>query len=124
MDSAEIIVSLSGLALAGLVIWYFFFPARQPVSAVSLGGVQQVNVTVQGGYSPEVIEVERGQPVQLSFYRSEDSSCSEQVLFPDFSIRRELPAFQTTVVELLPQQPGQYTFTCGMGMLRGRLIVK
>ncbi|RSK37208.1 cupredoxin domain-containing protein [Hymenobacter metallilatus] len=125
MDTTEIIVTLAGLALAGFVVWYFFFSARQTVSAVSSsGGIQQVDVTVKGGYSPDVIEVERGRPVQLSFYRDEDNSCSEELLLPDFSIRRDLPAFKTTLVELLPQQSGTFPFTCGMGMLRGSLVVK
>ncbi|SHJ04330.1 Cupredoxin-like domain-containing protein [Hymenobacter daecheongensis DSM 21074] len=125
MDFIEIIVTLSGLGLAAFVIWYFFFSARRMVSAVSSsGGVQQVSITVKGGYSPDVVEVERGKPVQLSFYRDEENSCSEELLFPDFSIRRALPAFQTTLVELLPQQAGTFAFTCGMGMLRGRLVVR
>ncbi|WP_303310859.1 cupredoxin domain-containing protein [Hymenobacter sp. BT730] len=125
MDSAEIIVTGMGLALAVLVIWYFFFSARQTASAVSSsGGVQEVGITVKGGYSPDVIEVERGKPVQLSFYRDEENTCSEEVLFPDFRIRRDLPAFKTTLIELLPEKPGTYPFTCGMGMLRGSLVVK
>lgn len=125
MDTAEIIVTLVGVGLAGLVVWYFFFSARQTASAVSSSsGVQQVDITVKGGYSPDVIEVERGKLVQLNFYRDEENSCSEELLLPDFSIRRDLPAFKTTLVELLPQQTGTFTFTCGMGMLRGSLVVK
>jgi len=125
MDTPQLFVTIAGLALAVFVVWYFFFSARPVVSAVSSsGGIQQVDITVKGGYSPDIVEVERGQPVQLSFYRDEENSCSEEVLFPDFSVRRALPAFQTTLVELLPQQAGTYAFTCGMGMLRGKLIVK
>jgi plastocyanin domain-containing protein len=124
MDTAEIIVTLVGVVLSGLVVWYFFFSARQTASAVSSSsGVQEVAIIVKGGYSPDVIEVERGKPVQLSFYRDEENSCSEELLMPDFSIRRDLPAFKTTLVELLPQQAGTFTFTCGMGMLRGSLVV-
>lgn len=125
MDTTEIIVTATGLGLVGFVLWYFFFSIRQVVSAVSSSaGVQEVDITVKGGYSPDVIEVERGKPVQLHFYRDEEASCSEEILFPDFSIRRELPAFQTTLIELLPQQAGRFEFTCGMGMLRGSLLVK
>ncbi|MBC6698197.1 cupredoxin domain-containing protein [Hymenobacter puniceus] len=125
MDTTEIIVTLVGLALSGFVVWYFFLSTRQTVSAVSSsGGVQQVDITVKGGYSPDIIEVERGKPVQLSFYRDEENSCSEELLMPDFSVRRDLPAFKTTLVELLPQQAGTFAFTCGMGMLRGSLVVK
>ncbi|GAB3300084.1 hypothetical protein GCM10027511_15250 [Hymenobacter humi] len=125
MDASEIMVTLGGLALAAFVLWYFFFSARQTAAAVSTSsGVQEVAVTVKGGYSPDIIEVERGKPVQISFYRDEENSCSEELLMPDFSIRRELPAFKTTMVELLPQQAGKFEFTCGMGMLRGSLVVK
>ncbi|UOQ68639.1 cupredoxin domain-containing protein [Hymenobacter volaticus] len=125
MDTTEIMVTIGGLVLAVLFVWYFFFSERQTAAAVSSsGGVQEVAVTVKGGYSPAVIEVERGKPVQLSFYRDEENSCSEELLMPDFSVRRDLPAFKTTLVELLPQQAGTFEFTCGMGMLRGRLVVK
>ena len=125
MDTPALIVTVCGRAPAGLGLWYFFFAPRQTASAVSTSsGVQQIDITVKGGYSPDVIEVERGKPVQLSFYRDEENSCSEELLMPDFSIRRDLPAFQTTLVELLPQQAGRFEFTCGMGMLRGALVVK
>ncbi|MDO7854514.1 cupredoxin domain-containing protein [Hymenobacter convexus] len=125
MDTPAIMVTVIGLALAGFVLWYFFFSARQTANAVSSSsGVQEVAITVKGGYSPDVIEVERGKPVQLSFYRDEENSCSEELLMPDFSIRRDLPAFKTTLVELLPKEAGTFPFTCGMGMLRGSLVVK
>jgi len=125
MDSTALFVTLGGLALAGLVLWYFFFSSRPAVAAqATAGGVQQVDIMVKGGYSPSTIEVAHGQPVQLNFYRDEENSCSEELLMPDFNVRRDLPAFQTTRVELLPQQPGRYEFTCGMGMLRGSLVVR
>jgi plastocyanin domain-containing protein len=124
MDATAVIVTIVGLGLAGFVLWYFF-SARPTASAVSSsGGMQTVDITVKGGYSPNVIEVARGKPVQLHFYRDEDNSCSEELLMPDFRIRRDLPAFQTTLVEVLPQEAGRFEFTCGMGMLRGALLVK
>ena len=125
MDTPAVIVTLAGLAVAGFVLWYFFFSARPAVAAMSSsGGVQEVAITVKGGYSPATIEVELNKPVLLSFYRDEENSCSEELLMPDFNIRRDLPAFKTTLVELLPQQAGTFDFTCGMGMLRGHLVVK
>ena len=125
MDTAQIIVTLVVVGLLAFVGWFFFLAPHRVAAAVSSSaGIQQVDIMVKGGYSPDVIEVERGKPVQLSFYRDEENSCSEEVLFPDFSIRRDLPAFKTTLVELLPQQPGKFEFTCGMGMLRGSLVVK
>ncbi len=55
------------------------------------GGVQEVAVTVKGGYTPDVIVVKAGQPVRLRFTRQESASCSETVLFPDFNRNAKLP---------------------------------
>lgn len=125
METSQLLVTLIGLGLMGFVAWFFFgAPHRVGGATTTTAGVQQVDVRVKGGYTPDVIEVQHGQPVQLNFYRDEDSSCSEELLLPDFGIRRELPAFTTTSVELLPKQAGRYEFTCGMHMLRGSLVVK
>jgi plastocyanin domain-containing protein len=62
--------------------------------------------------------------VRLVFDRQETSGCSDEVVIPDFGIRRFLPAFQQTAVELTPPAPGRYEFTCGMSMIRGSLIAE
>ena len=85
---------------------------------------QRAIVTVNGGYSPAIVRVKAGQPVRLVFDRQETSGCSEEVVFGDFGIRRFLPAHEQTVVEVTPPKAGTYEFTCGMGMLRGRLIAE
>ena len=125
MDSAEVLVTVGGLAAIGWVIWYFFLGERQQVrAAVGAGGVQQVQVRVKGGYEPDVIVVEKGRPVRLDFFRDESSGCSDTIVFGDFGIARPLPAFKTTPVEFTPDKAGEFTFTCGMNMLRGKLIVR
>ena len=42
----------------------------------------------------------------------------------DFGVRRFLPLFERTTIELSPNQTGRFEFTCGMGMLHGTLIVE
>ena len=66
----------------------------------------------------------RGQPVRLDFYRDETASCSDRVVFGDFGIARNLPAYQTTSIQLTPDRAGEFTFTCGMNMIRGKLAVE
>ncbi|HXG65545.1 MAG TPA: cupredoxin domain-containing protein, partial [Blastocatellia bacterium] len=104
--------------------WYFFGERERVVAAMGSGGVQEVDITVKGGYSPDVIVVRKGAPVRLNFYRDETSSCSEQVVFGDFGIARDLPAFKTTPIEFTPDKTGEFTFTCGMNMMRGKIIVE
>ena len=124
MDASEIGVLVGGVALIALILWYFFGEREAVAAKAGAGGVQEINVTVKGGYTPDVIEVRQGRPVRLNFYRDETSSCSEQVVFGDFGVARELPAFKTVPVEFTPDKPGEYTFTCGMNMLRGKLVVR
>ena len=123
MDGIEIGVLAGAAALIGAVLWYFFGPKEATVAAVAETGVQEVKVTVKGGYTPDVIAVRQGVPVRLNFYRDETASCSEEVVFGDFGIARQLPAFQTTPIEFTPDQAGEFTFACGMNMMRGKLVV-
>lgn len=112
-------VALSGVALIALINWYFFFSEPAPASAISTAGrIAEVPIVVHGGYSPATVRVSRGSRVRLVFDRQEDSSCSEEVVFPDFGIRRFLPAYEKTVVELSPSTVGRFPFMCGMSMLR------
>lgn len=127
MTPIEWAVLVAGLAAVAWVNWYFFLAGRGAVVAAAPagagpGGVAEVTVVVRGGYSPATVRVTAGRPVRLLFDRRETTGCSEEVVFPDFGIRKFLPPFRKTAVELTPPRPGSYEFTCGMSMLRGRLV--
>jgi plastocyanin domain-containing protein len=128
MTPLEWIVVLAGAAAIAWVNWYFFLARRGTASAVVAetpgGGTQEVTITVQGGYEPAEVKLKKGIPARLVFDRQETSGCSEEVVIPDFGIRKFLPAFQKTAVELKPEKAGSFEFTCGMSMLRGRLVVE
>ena len=81
---------------------------------MSSGGVQKVAITVKNGSSPNVIEVAHDKPVQLNFCRAEESSLNG-LLMPDFTIRRDLPTFKTTLVELLPSKRVGSSLPAGCG---------
>jgi plastocyanin domain-containing protein len=125
MNATDWLVVLGGLAAIAWVNWYFFLAGRTvATAAAAAGGMQEVTIGVRGGYEPSQVRVRAGSPVRLVFDRQETSVCSEEVVIPDFGIRRFLPAHQKTAVEITPRQAGTHEFTCGMGMLRGRLIVE
>lgn len=125
MSSSQIAVVLAGLSLTILIAWYFWFaPKAKTRIAVSDSGAQDVAITVKGGYTPDVIVVQKGRPVRLTFTRQESSACSEQVLFPDFNKSSPLPEGEPTTIEFTPEKAGEYGFQCQMGMLRGKLIVE
>jgi plastocyanin domain-containing protein len=120
----KIAVTLGGLGLIGLELWWFLLSKPRSKQAVAAGGVQEITVTVDGGYEPSQIVVQAGQPVRLNFDRKDPSSCLEEVRFPDFHIAQELPLNQVTPIELTPEKPGRYEFTCGMNMFRGMVEVQ
>ncbi len=125
MNATDWIAILAGTAAIAWVNWYFFFARRSAATAAAAaGGAQEITITVHGGYVPAEVHAQRGLPLRLTFDRQEDSSCSEEVVIPDFGIRKFLPAFQKTTVELTPNRAGTYEITCGMSMLHGKLVVE
>src|SRR5687768_14100965 len=117
-------IALAAIGLIVLINWYFLGKKRAAVAAAATpGGAVDVDVRVEGGYSPSVIEVPAGSRVRLTLDRREDNPCSDELVIPDFGIRRALPAFKKTVIELTAT-PGRHEFKCGMGMLHGALIAK
>jgi plastocyanin domain-containing protein len=125
MSNLQILAILSGIVLTILIAWYFWFaPKAQTRVAISESGAQEVAITVKGGYTPDVIVVQKGRPVRLMFTRQESSACSEKVLFPDFNQNALLPEGEEVTLEFIPEKAGEYGFQCQMGMLRGKLIVE
>ena len=125
IGGADWLVIAAGVATIAWVNWYFFLAERgSAVAKATAGGVQEVAVAVRGGYTPATVRVKAGSRVRLVFDRQETSGCSEEVVFPAFGIRTYLPAHQKTPVEILPTAPGTYDFTCGMSMLRGRVVAE
>lgn len=127
MTGTDWLVLFAAASSIAVVNWWFFMAGRTAAAAVAApsasGDPAEIVITVDGGYSPAVVQVRAGAVVRLVFDRRDDSSCSEEIVIPDFNIRRFLPTGERTVVEFTPTAPGRYSFTCGMSMLRGTIIV-
>src|SRR5688572_33310529 len=76
------------------------------------------------GYEPYVLKFRRGVRTRITFVRTTDATCANEVVFPEFGIQRELPLNQPVVITLTPTKKGEFSFTCGMKMMRGKLIVQ
>ena len=124
MDAVEIAVVAGGAALVLFLLWFFFGEREAVTAGTGAGGVQEIDITVRGGYTPDRVVVRAGSPVRLNFYRDETDSCSESVVFADFQVARQLPAYKKTAIEFTPERPGEFTWTCGMSMMRGKLVVE
>lgn len=124
MTAAQYFVTAAGVAAIVWVLWYFLLSSGPRVAATESQGVQEVRITVKGGYTPDTVVVQAGKPVRLQFYRDETADCSERVVFESLGIDVPLPAFETTTIEFTPPDAGEFRFRCGMNMLKGLLVVE
>jgi plastocyanin domain-containing protein len=124
MTASQIIINLVGLALIALIVWYFWLYRREGAQVAEVGGIQEAQIRVKGGYDPDVIVVRQGKPVRLHFNRQESAMCSEMVIFDKLGQSAKLPEGETVTIEFTPQQKGEIPFQCQMGMLRGKVVVQ
>jgi plastocyanin domain-containing protein len=90
-----------------------------------LPAVQRVTVALtEKGYEPTSLKLRRGVPAQVTFIRKVSATCGTQIVVAEYDIKRDLPLNEPVLVEFTPKKIGTYAFTCGMGMLRGSLIVR
>lgn len=119
MSIDKIIVIVASLLGIGATYWFFLGKKDKEVMVSDA-----VDITVEGGYSPEVIAVPKGKPIKLNFLRTDPTGCLEEVVLGDFNVRRQLPLNQKVVIEITPEHSGEFVYSCGMGMYHGKIIVK
>lgn len=95
--------------------------------AVRKSAVKTQNVKIEvvaGGYQPEEFKLKRGIPARITFVRKTEDECGEEVVFPNYNIRRNLPVNRPVTVAFTPRKSGSFNFACGMDMMRGKVIVQ
>lgn len=108
--------------VSGIVFVYWFFLMKKEEEAVSVAN-DSVDIIVKGGYSPSVISIQKGKSTTINFIRRDPSSCLEEVVLPDFKIRKYLPLDQKVAIVVTPKKIGRYDISCGMNMFHGTIVV-
>lgn len=85
------------------------------------GGVQAIAVKVGTTYSPNVIKLKAGIPAEITF--GQGGGCTAQVISQDLGFSEDLSA-GPKVVSLPALKKGTYSFSCGMGMVFGSIVVE
>jgi len=83
----------------------------------------RVAITAKG-FEPASIKLKPNAPAKVTFIRQTDQSCATAVAIPEFKIKQDLPLNKPVVVELTPSKTGEFTFACGMNMLKGKIVVQ
>ncbi len=95
----------------------------RPAAASEQRPYREIEIVVDGGYSPARVDVTEGEAVRLRFLRKDYSSCTAEVVFPSLGIRRSLPTNQPVFIDLPPLEAGEVEFRCGMNMVKGKVVV-
>ncbi len=82
----------------------------------------RINVSKKG-FSPSSISTEQGSPLTLIFKRTSKEGCGNKVVFPSLNITRDLPVGKNVTIKFTPSETGSISFTCGMGMYKGSVVV-
>lgn len=96
------------------------------VAAEMVDGTQVITVKVTDmGYEPSRLSFKAGVPATIIFDQHGTTSCAWDVMSEDLGIAlTDLPEGTQTEVSFTPDASGTYSFTCGMDMLKGSVIVE
>jgi hypothetical protein len=97
----------------------------QPATQESKSEEQTAKVILSDkGYEPASLKLKPDIPARITFLRQTDTTCGTEIVIPEYGIKTKLPLNKEVVVELTPKKSGEFEFTCGMGMLRGKIVVQ
>jgi plastocyanin domain-containing protein len=88
------------------------------------GKVVEMKITSKG-FEPGTLPVEAGIPITLKVTRETDQTCAKDIAVPKLNVKKEIPLNKPVYVELGKFEKGQeVSFTCGMNMMKGKVIVQ
>ena len=86
-------------------------------------GIQKIRITAEKGYHPAHIQLQKGIPAEITFYRATPSNCYKEILFEEEGILEPIGVDEEKVIRFTPQELGQHEFSCGMKMQKGSYTV-
>lgn len=81
-------------------------------------------IVSKDGFTPSEIEYKQGVPLKLAFYRADKENCADEIVFKKLHITKKLPVGQIVLIDIPTDASGEYSFACGMDMMKGKIIVQ
>ena len=113
-----------GLALNGMSVEVNNKTAEDSiVKSTVKGDFQEVSIKIEAD-SYKAISVTKGIPVRwhINVYEEDLNDCNNAINIPKFKIEKKLEVGDN-VVEFLPEESGEYVYTCWMGMIKSKIVV-
>lgn len=93
------------------------------VKASIENGIQKIRIRAEKGYHPAHIQLQKGIPAEITFYRATPSNCYKEILFEEEGILEPIGVDEEKTIRFTPQELGQHEFSCGMKMQKGSYTV-
>lgn len=79
----------------------------------------------KAGFTPGEITLDRSKFSKLAFLRTDADNCGSEVVLKDLNITKSLPVGEVVLIDLPDSLKGNtISFACGMGMMKGKIIVE
>ena len=103
---------------------FFLKNNEEKVNVKVVSGKQVIEMTVDSsGYSPNFFVVKKDAPVKWVIYGKNVLGCQGYFVVPLLGISQALKEGEN-VFEFDPKNFSEISFSCGMGMFRGKIIIK
>ena len=86
-------------------------------------GEVKIEVT-DAGFVPPVVTVPHGQPYTLAVTRRTDTTCATEIVFDATGQKYTLPMNETVKIAMPAADAETLEYACGMGMLKGQVVVR
>lgn len=116
------LVNIAGILVIAFIFWWFWLAKPKPKISRQNDVIEVV--AENGAYLPSFIQAQKGQALTLRFIRKDANPCAEKVIFSDLNKSADLPLNEPQDITLTIDKPGNYEFTCQMGMYRGKLLIQ
>lgn len=108
-----------------ILLAFVFLAACKRGDETAPAGKTLIPVTVDDhGFTPNSVEVTKGEAVALAFTRTSDDTCAKQVVFSEIDVTKDLPLNKTVYVVVPTEEARTFTFACGMQMYKSTVVVK
>lgn len=75
------------------------------------------------GFQPSTIRIKKNMPVQWVIYGDSVSGCTNKMIIPSLDIEKNIVSGKN-IINFMPPTSGEISFSCWMGMVRGKFVVE
>ena len=114
-----------GKCLVLVVAGFLAACSQKPEEPAKPVGPREIAVTVEKmSYAPASVEASANEDLKFVFTRVSESRCGEEIVFPDYGIKKTLPLNQPVEIAIKTKSAGTIGFACGMDMMKGTIVVQ